>query len=62
MTHLGIALNSTFHNTFPLARKLPDREPAQTGQCNPHPVQPTGLQSFGLPGGYKYGTQVWTHN
>lgn len=46
---------------FLLARKLPDREPAQTGQCNPHLVQPTGLQSFGLPGGYEYGTQVWTH-
>lgn len=54
-----LLLTLTFHNTFSLARKLPDWEPAQTGQCNPHPVQPAGLQSFGLPGGCEYGTQVW---
>lgn len=56
-----LLLTLPFHNTFPLARKLPDREPAQTGQCNPDPVQPAGLQGFGLPGGCEYGTQVWTH-
>lgn len=43
---------------FIQAWTIPDGQPAQTDQCYPPPVQPADLQSPGLSGGCKYGTQV----